>query len=177
MASPPAAVLDVSAELMHELSGLDDSAFDRALQHAVQNVFNLPANGDNVPVPLTVSSTSLISVSDGTAVANVVEVGDSVDESGQPARGIEHHSIYFDIGPSVSNAGSRFSQEPESIEDIDLALAEAEVRLLKAKRNVALKSKPSSNASLSSLRVDRKRIKQTGASSSVSGVIHEAAGS
>ena len=177
MASPPAAVLNVDAELMNSLSGLDDAAFDRTLRHALENVFNVPTDGDNVAVPLTVSSTSLLSVSDGSAVADVVVVDSSTDANGQPARVVERHSIHSDIGPSASEAGSRFSQEPESIEDIDLALAEAEVRVLKAKRNVALKSKPSSNASLSSLRIDRKRSKQTGASSSASGVVHEAASS
>ena len=45
--------------------------------------------------------------------------------------------MHSDIGPSVSNACSRLSCEPESIEDSDLAIAEAEVRVLKAKRRKA----------------------------------------
>ena len=89
---------------------------------------------------------------------------------------VEEFTIHSDIGPSASIAGSRFSHEPESIEDIDLAIAEAELRVLKAKREIVMKSKASSEASLSSLRAQKKRIRSTGASS-VGGAIHTAASS
>ena len=51
MASPPAAEMNVHAELMNSLSSLDDAAFDRTLRHALQNVFNVPTDGDNAPFP------------------------------------------------------------------------------------------------------------------------------
>jgi len=169
------ALNDVDDELLVEVSGLDSVSFEQAVQYAIENAFATTEDMHHVAVPLTVSSSSHISVSDGPAVADdgsavvdaVVNFG-LVDAVDQPASVIEHITIHSDIGPSASYVGSCFSQEPESIEDIDLAIAEAEVKVLKAKRSLALRSKASSNASLSSLRVDPKRTRQAGPSSSAS---------
>ena len=148
----------ISDELLNELSGLNDESFDRLLHCAINNSFVFPQDAEHVQVPLTVSSLSHVSVSDGSAVADAVVIHDSADR-GQPESALEEFTMHSDIGPSASSVYSRFSCcEPESIEDIDLAIAEAEVRVLKAKREVALRSKASSNASLTSLRVQKKRV-------------------
>jgi hypothetical protein len=151
-----AAALVINDELLNELSGLNDESFDRLLHCAINNSFVFPQDAEHVQVPLAVSSLSHVSISDGSAVADAVVIHDSADR-GQPASALEEFTMHSDIGPSASSVYSRYSCcEPESIEDIDLAIAEAEVKVLKAKRSLALRSKPSSNASLSSLRVDPK---------------------
>ena len=64
MASPPMATVNFDAELLGELSGLDDQAFNRVLQSALDNVYQANTDAQFVEVPLTVSSSSRISVSD-----------------------------------------------------------------------------------------------------------------
>ena len=177
MASPlAAAVPEISEQLLAELSGLGDDSFDRLLRCAIDNAFQFPQEGASVAVPLTISSSSHVSVSDGTAVADAIVINSSTDAVDQPASVVEEYTIHSDIGPSASIACSRFSHEPESIEDIDLAIAEAELRVLKAERAIVMRSKASSEASLTSLQALKKRIRSTGASS-VGGAIHTAASS
>ena len=101
MASPPMALEDVDAELLTELTGLDSMSFEQAVQDAMQTAFAMLEDVCHVAVPLTVSSSSHISVSDGPAVTEVVVAYESVDAVDQPASVIERHTIHSDIGPSA----------------------------------------------------------------------------
>ena len=74
MASPPMALNDVDDELLVEVSGLDSVSFEQAVQYAIENAFAMPEDMHHVAVPLTVSSSSHISVRDGPAVADAVMV-------------------------------------------------------------------------------------------------------
>ena len=120
-------VPNFDGQLLNELSGLDDASFNRVLQNAIQHTFQFPTDVQHVAVPLTISSSSHVSVSDGPAVGDADIVNSSADADDQPASAMEEFTLHSDIGPSVSFAGSWFSNKLESIEHIDLAIAEAEV--------------------------------------------------
>jgi hypothetical protein len=66
------ALNDVDDELLVELSGLDSVSFEQAVQDAIETAFAMPEDVHHVAVPLTVSSSSHISVNDGPAVADAV---------------------------------------------------------------------------------------------------------
>ena len=94
MASPPAAAApEISEQLMAELSNLNDESFDRLLRCAIDNTFQLPQDGASVAIPLTISSSSHVSVSDGSAVADAIVVHSSTGAIDQPASVVEEYTI------------------------------------------------------------------------------------